>query len=559
MADYLAPFKMPVFADDKFLEQKRDYTQEHGYSITIPRFADIVHLGMHKPMTTPEKIKWYGGKKHEIGKSRQIELYYQKERSRERYTKMLASPIPNVVSSITSVLTAVDNAQDAIISLAAIGRIACFFLPRVITSVLAWPIGLLWLIATIMGLLIAPSACAMNPMACKRYMRMKLAYRAHSLKAKAGAIDKPFHLMTAAEKATWKASKRTLGKRALYVAKYQRARLEAGFKGFATSGSWMPSFSEGIQMLQVTDSIWGVGLSIGPVFGLAYDLASGGVRWARGEKVSFKNTPTDVEVYRKATDQYHDYARWTRPKAKMTRSEFLTWKAQKIKSGTWGIKSLQHDAIHQARRLHEHNYGIERRTNWVEETLFYTNAEMAGQGNDMTLDHWDPVVNVEGLKHIEIEAYNEPNPLIEEMLREEGVDPDSVIGWPSLGKRWATYEELQTSIAPIAADNIKYFSENCPDENLKAIAEMSATACGLTAISNLIGAEEVYIQYHACITIAETLLDNGYSFPPTTTEQQVHDFAFWTAAHEEADTRPGLRDILDYAKNSLGFEFITKY
>lgn len=537
MADYTAPFHMPEFSDKEFLEKKAGYVKDHGYSITLPRFSDVVHLGMHKPMTNQEKVLWYSGRKTEIGKSRQIELHYQKERSRERYNKMLASPIPNVVASITSVLTAIDDAQDAIISLAALGRIACFFLPRVVTSLLAWPIGLLWFISTIMSLLIAPSACALNPMACKRYMRLKLAMRKDTLKGKS----------------------RTAGKRVKAAAKYEAARLKAGIKGYATSGSFMPSFAEGIQMAQVTDSIWGVGVSIGPIFGAAYDLVSGGIRWARGEKVSFKNSPSDVEIYRKATDNYHDYARWKRPKTKMTQSEFLTWKEKKIASGTWGIKNLQHDAIHQARRLNEHHYGLYRKTDWTEETLLYANAEIAGQGNQITLNHWDPVLNVEGSEHIEIEAYNEPNPLIEEMLREEGVDPSSRVGWPSLGNRWASYEDLQTSIAPIAADNISYLSENCPNENLKAISEMSATSSGLQAISSMIGPEWLEIQYHACIDIAEALLDNGYSFPLTITEKQMSNFALWTQSHEDSNTRPNLRDILGYAKNSLGFEFQTKY
>jgi len=537
MADYLAPFHMPEFSDAEFLAKKSEYVKDHGYSITIPRFSDIVHVGMHKPMTTQEKILWYSGRKMEIGRSRQIELNYQKERSRERYEKMMASPIPNVVSSITSVLTALDDTQDAIISLAAIGRIACVFLPRVVTALLAWPIGLLWFIATIMSLLMAPSMCALNPMACKRYMRGRLMGRTNTLRAKSSKMSK------------------RIGVRA----RYQAARLKAGVEGYATSGTFMPSFAEAIQIAQVTDNIWGVGVSIGPIFGAAYDLISGGIRWASGEKVSFKNAPSDVEVYRKAADKYNTYARWTRPKTKMTKSEFLAWKEKKIASGTWGVKSQQHNAIHQATRLHQHNYGFPRRTNWTEETLLYANAEIAGQGMQAVLNHWDPVLNIEGAEYIEIEAYNEPNPLVEEMLREEGVDPDSVVGWPSLGKRWAKYEELQTSIADVAAENIMYFSENCPSMHFKAIAEMSATAAGLMAISHMIGAEWVDLRLHACIDIAETLLDKGYSFPTTITGDQIIDFAEWTQAHEDAGTRPNLRDILGYAKNSLGFEFTTKY
>ena len=536
MADYTAPFHMPTFTDAKFREKKAEYVKEHGYSVTIPRFRDIVHLKRHKQMTDEEKVLWYSGRREEISRSRRIELNYQKERSRFMYQKYMSSPIPNVVNSITSVLTAIDDAQDAIISLAAIGRIACFLLPRVLVGWLAWPVGLLWLLASIMGLLIAPSACALNPMQCKRYMRMKLMMRRKTLKGKT----------------------RTAGKRIKAASKYELARLKAGLKGYATSGKFNPSFSEAIQMAQVTDGIYGVGISIGPIFGCAYDLISGGVRWALGQKVSFNRAPSEVEIYRKARDTTNNYARWKRPKSNMSKAEFISWKNKNIISGTWGVQSQQDEAVLQATRLHQHNYGYKRRTDWIEETLLYTNAEIAGQGIQNVLNYWDPVLNIEGAEYIEIEAYNNPNPLIEEMLREEGVNPDERIGWPSLGKRWATYEELQTSIAPIAADNIKYFSENCPDEHLKAISEMSATSCGLQAISNMVGPEWMEIEYHAGIDIAEMLLDKGYFFPTTITDQQVIDFALWVQEHEDNNTRPNLRDVLGYAKNCLGFEFITK-
>ncbi|GAI36948.1 unnamed protein product [marine sediment metagenome] len=115
MADYTAPFHMPKFTDAEFREKKAEYVKEHGYSITIPRFDDIVHLGLHKRMTEQEKILYYSNRRNEIPKRRQIELGYQKERSRALYQKMLASPIPNVITNMTSVLAAVDDTQDAII------------------------------------------------------------------------------------------------------------------------------------------------------------------------------------------------------------------------------------------------------------------------------------------------------------------------------------------------------------------------------------------------------------------------------------------------------------
>lgn len=535
MADYTAPFKLPKFTDEKYREKKAKYVAEHGYSVTFPQIGDIIHIGLNKPMTVEEQIMWYDGRRKEIPERRQMELYKQKARSKEKYNKMLASPIPNWVTNYTSVLTAWDNVQDVIISLAAVGRIALKFLPRLVVGWLAWPIGILWAVASIMSIMAAPTMCILNPLACKRKMKKDLARRKKMLKARGKAPERGT--------TAW--------------LKMNKDKLKRGFKGYAKSGGFMPSFSEGIQALQVTKDIWGVGLSIGPIFGLAYDLMSGGVRWAIGQKVVFKNAPSDIEIYRKAKDAKNLYARWKRPKTKMTKAEFLAWKEKKIASGTWGVRSKQDEDIQKAMRLTQHTYGWKHQTDFEVEAAMYCGTEIAGSGIRNILDHWNPMENVEGLEHIEIEAYNEPNPLIEEMLREEGLDPDQGIAWPQLGKRWATYEEIQTSLAPIAAENFEYFTENCEDEYLKAAMENSAIEFGLHNIAMLEGTRNIEIKYHAALDIGETMLNHNYSFPLNITEKQIIDFAWWTQAHEEKGTRPGLKEILMYAKNTLGFEFTT--
>jgi len=513
MADYTTPFHMPKFSDDDYLAKKAKYVEKNGYTITFPQVSDVIHFGITKPMTTGEKALWLSGKRNEIPRARQIELYALKERGRQNYKRFLASPIPNFATSYTSILTALDDAQDAIITLAAIGRIACKFLPKFLTRFLAGPIGWIWLLSELMSLLMAPTACALNPLGCKRAMKKKLMRRAKGLKA--------------------------------------------GVKGYAKSGGFLPSFAEGIQLAQVTDNLFGVGLSIGPIFGLAYDLMFGGVRWAMGEKVSFARAPSDIEIFRKAADRTHTYARWKPPKTKMSRGEFLLWRDSKKRAGTWGVRSQQDDMVQKAYKISTTTYGWSHKTDWLQETIMYCGAELAGQGVKNVLDYWNPMENVEGLEYIEIEAYNEPNPLIEEMLLEEGVDPDAGIGWPSLGKRWATYEEIQTSTAKVAGESFQHLVDTCPDERLKIVAEQSAIEGGLHALAMLEGQSSILIEYNAGIDIVETLLDKRYSFPRTITEEQIYAFGYWTQAHQEQGTRPDLREILGYAKNSLGFEFTT--
>jgi len=465
MADYLAPFNWPEFSDAEYAAKKAEYVAANGYNITIPRFSDIIHISATKPMTDQEMIWWYGGNRDWIAKDRRVELYAKQERSRAKFNGMLGSPIPNWMLNYTSVLTSWDNAQDAIISMAAIGRIALKFLPACIGRFLIGPIGWLWLIAEAMSVLMSPSMCILNPMKCKRNMEAKMKRRAKALRAK----YKPPETWTKA----WM--------------EIQKERFKHGFKGYAKSGGIMPSFSEMIQFVQVTKDIWGIGLSIGPIFGIAYDLMFGGVRWLKGEEVKIVNAPSDIEIYEKAEDRDYRYGRWRRPHDTMTEIEFLTWKNEMVATGSWGIQSKQDEECLYAMRLTQMHFGWIHRDSWETEAALYCSAEMACQGVLNVLNYWNPMENIEGLEHIEIEATHYPSPLVEEMLREEGKNPDNGIAWPQLGKRWAKYEEIQTSLAPVAASNFENFYTNCPNEDLKAIGEFSAIEFGLHSVQLLEG------------------------------------------------------------------------
>jgi len=533
MADYSAPFQLPKFATSVWQQKKQEHTDKHGYSIYFPKIGDIIHLKQTRPITDYEKELWYTGRRDEIPARRRKNLETQKARARQNYTKMLSSPIPNWLSNYTSVLTSWDNLQDVLITLAAIGRIAIKFLPKLAMGWLSWPIGLLWLLASIMSTIAAPSMCVLSPMKCKRRMHAEIRRRNKMLRARGIAPER--------------------GTRAWM--KMEASRLKHGFKGYAKSGGFLPSFSEAIQALQVTKDIWGVGLSIGPIFGIVYDLMSGGVRWARGEKVKFVNAPWQIEVYQKPEDTKHNYARYKRPPGKMTKAQYLYWRKNTIKDAKTGIKSEQDLLFHQALRMSQTSYGWKHGTDFELEAAMYCGAEIAGQYMHNTIADWNPMENIEGIEHIQIEAYNEPNPLIEEVLQEQGMDPDGGIQWPSTGTRWATYEDIQRTLAPIAAENFEYFCENCPTEDLSAIAENSAIEHGLQAMELLEGPKFLQIKYHAGLTIAEMLLNQKFAFPMDIEEPQMEKFAGWCQAHEENNTLPKAADIHTYAKNALDITF----
>lgn len=491
MADYLAPFHLPEFSDEKFLEKKAEYVAKNGFTITFPGITDIIKFPIYDPMTKQEQALYKKRKYGEIGKKRLTEILAMKRGKKAKFERMLASPTPELAKSWASIAQSLDDAQDALLTVAVLGRIAATLLPRFLARFLIGPVGWIWLIGEILNALMSPWACIIRPMSCKRNLHRKLKRRAKGLRA--------------------------------------------DMKRYAKKAKVIPSFTDALQIAQVTKDVWGWGLSLGPIIGLASDLAFGAVRYARGEKVTIKRAPGIVEHYTKAGEEAYKRIQW-KPRGKYRKHEDGCAKALKSMSVV---------------------YGFNRRTDQLEETLLYIAAECAAIGAEPQMKAWNPYLEIDGLEHIEVEAPQLTDPLWIELFEEKGMNPDDYVAWPSLGKRWATYEEISASVAPLAADNFDYFTETVKDVRFNSVMEECAIEAGLRTIALLEGEDAIRIHYHASLAVAEMLLGHEYAFPPDITEQQANDFMDWTIAHEEQGTRPTLNEALAYARNVLGFEFST--
>jgi len=491
MAEYLAPFHLPEFTDEAFAEKKAEYVAKNGYTITFPKIEDIIKFPIYDPMTDQERVLYKKRQYAQIGDRRLTEILAMKQEKREKFERMLASPTPAIARAWASIAQALDDAQDALLTVAVAGRIAARFLPRVLARFLLGPVGWIWLIGEIMNALMQPFGCVFRPMSCKRKMHRKLRRRAKGLRA--------------------------------------------NMKQFASKPGVIPSFSEAIQVAQVTKDVYGWGLSLGPIIGLASDLVSGSVRYARGEKVTMRRAPGITEHYQAAGEEAWKRIRW-KPRYKHRKHEDYCAKALKNMSVVYGFK---------------------RRTDPLEETLLYIAAECAAIGAEPQMKEWNPYIEVEGLEHIYTEAPQLTDILWQEIFEEKGMDPDDFVAWPSLGKRWATYEEISASVAPIAADNFDFITNKLEDPYFPAIIEPCAIEAGLRTIALLEGEDAIEIHYHASMATAEMLLDHGYGFPTDLTEEKANEFMDWTIAHEEMGTRPTLRETLAYARNVLDFEFTT--
>jgi len=244
MPDWLAPYHIPKLTDDEYAKAKAAYIAKNGYTITIPGLSDIIKIRTVAPMTQQEHDWWKGRRWDRFGPQRLEELRAEKEKRFDRYEAMLGSPTPAIMTNAGSIMTAIDDAQDATISLAVLGQLARKIAPKLLGKILSGPVGILTATSDVMNLVQGAGMYCMAPMYGKK----------------------------AGEQLS-KASPKTL-----------RAKLKSRFHMKAK----LPSKSDMIQVLQTTDQVFGFGLCLGPVVGLVQDIFFGAVRSTPGTTIKVK-------------------------------------------------------------------------------------------------------------------------------------------------------------------------------------------------------------------------------------------------------------------------------
>ena len=251
MADYLAPFHGPQFTDEEFEKQRAAYVEKNGYTVTIPTLSDVIHLRPFKPLTPEEERLWKAKQYDMIPADRLKDIREEKDRKRRKFLAMLGDPSPKISRNAAAILTALDDVQDAVSTLACIGLIAGAVIGGPVAAAIAGPLGLILGASTLLNLL--------NPMSHLRKLGGGLGTgRAAKKKLEDHTDRNPF-------------SKK---------AKAKTARRIKNFK---------PTLGNAIEALQTTDQIYGIGISIGPISGFAQMAISGIIRKAMGQKVTISN------------------------------------------------------------------------------------------------------------------------------------------------------------------------------------------------------------------------------------------------------------------------------
>lgn len=253
MADWAGPFHLPKFTKEEFDEKKKKYVEKYGYTVTVPAFKDIIKLFPFPPMTEEETALWRQRKYDQIPPGRLEQIRDEKARKKAKFLAIMASPSPKILRSAGAILTALDDLQDAVSTLACIGLITAAVVGGTTAAVLAGPLG--WIVGASTALNI------INP-----FSRLKgPKFRAYT--GKHGKID-------------WEDvnKKNPFSKRA-------RATVAKNISKFK------PGMGNIVEALQVTDNLFGVGLCLGPIVGFVQDTLAGHTRMLMGQKVKIEMAP----------------------------------------------------------------------------------------------------------------------------------------------------------------------------------------------------------------------------------------------------------------------------
>lgn len=495
MPDWLAPFHLPKFTDDQFEAQKVKYVAKHGYTITVPAWDDIIKIKRFKEMTEEEIKLWKKRKYDEIPAGRLAEIREHKEKKRKKFLAMLASPSPKIVRSAGAILTALDDLQDAVSTLACVGVLVAALIGGTTASVLAGPLG--WIVgaSTLLSLI--------NP-----YSRLK----GPKINPAVGMGPKrELEKLTDKNPFSKKARARTSNK----VKNWRKHRewMKKTPKGREILKRWtpIPKIGNIIEGLQVTENVFGLGLSLGPIMGFAQDLIAGTVRAAMGQKITFVK-PKEV------------------------------WPEHVLKAA----RASKANAV-----LH----GFEWESDFQDEVDSFLAAHLSLQVLDPYLQDWNPMEEVEDLALYEIQAPRPTDILTLEVIEEEGHTLDEVCNWPQNGKEWITYDELQEKTAEIAPKNLRHFAEKNKNSPLAFIAGQNAHDFALGSLAAWEGEDCVEVEYLPTSRIVITILMHGWCYPEAVTDAQVQKFEDWVYVHEYMGTVPTGKEIRHYAEVFCGFSW----
>ncbi|MBW2091031.1 MAG: hypothetical protein JRI34_02755 [Deltaproteobacteria bacterium] len=524
MFKYKSPIALPQLTTDKFELARQRYTAEHGYKIFIPGFEDIVKWNKHDEPTleeldlknaadksnanakkaieklgqarwdelltlAPGDPNWYTHLEsysyntalealedrnrliRELGEKRFLEIREIKAEKKEAFQRMLASPSPRLARNAAAVLTFIDDINDTMGTLGVVARtahhlITSAFLKTLLATVGGWAFTAAELTSIVMTL-------ARNPIKAKR-----LQHVVHG-----GLHGNP-------------------------PSRKIRARVK---QRFARHGI---GHGEVIEALQVTDNMFGIGLCLGPIFALLYDIPSGIYKHIRGEHVEVHGLPRPLLWFDEV---------WSRNLKSLAELSIVAeeWMDGIVGKGMVAAKMCT-DMIKQM------------------------------YGSTSALASLPPVAD------LETPILMPKHPLTEEVIREEVPNIDDYMNWPSNGQKWKAILDHWNNDVPQIQEQVKgWLARNAFDME-SYLCSQNAIESGFEMASLLDGEDSVDWKFDSTSQSFLTALNNDYRFDEDATEEQGTCYANLLSQYDSLNIDPGAEEIVRVANERCGIKMTTR-
>ena len=467
MPDWTAPFTIPKYTSEEFRKLKAAYVAKHGYTITFPGLYDVIKIPIEKPITEQEERDWKAKRWGEFSETRLYELKKYKKKRLDKFLAMLASPTPEVVSNVGSFMTSIDNAQDCLFTIGALGVLAMRFSPPPVAAAIALPTGAVMTAANALNVIQSVGRKGLPGIEAKRAWQKKT------------GID------------PWSKKGRI---------KYAQALMKS-----------FPMKAALIQGLQVTNDMFGVGLSLGSLVGLFTDIVSGPVRRIFGDKVTVKlPIPTYSEFCAAAQHAGRTTFAYFHPGVQTKDEEVLTM-------------MLAH---------------------WYSQLALFSEAQ--------DKPGWK---NFNDLEDLELQMPKPTNILTLEVIREAGINVDDVCNWPHSGKPWAPLTELVDEYEKPCQNYFEQYMGKHDKDWIGYIFKTLACDAHFYTMATAESEDQVAYDYTATSKACSILLENRLIPDPEQATEKTRLLANQIDTWETNDIKPTLRLIKGFCeKNKIGLK-----
>ncbi len=455
MAKFEFPVKFHRFTSEEFDRRKAEYTAKYGYTVNIPGFSDIFKIELDRPPNEKELSQYKSDRPGELSERRWQQIKEYKQKKKESFLRMMSSPTPTWMANIGTAMTFLDDINDTLGTLAVVARFAAHRLPRTLGRVLMGPAGWALTAADIANVGMTLSRLPLRAVNLKANLHKGLGLNPFSKKAKISR-----------------------------AVKLKRVSISKG---------------ELIEALQTTDNIFGVGLCLGPILGLAQDIFFGTYRFFEGKKVSISADLPNLLPY-----------------------EAMGLRAMKaaMMLATGGQELSDED---HAKLILCANAGTQ---------IAYP-----------LIKAWHPVDKISNVNHIEIQAPLPTDPTTIQLLQDEGIDPRTHRGFLHANKEFASPTYLWDSAEPLIDASFHEYCNRNKHNQKGYMAATTATDTTQNMFALMEGEDQVELDYSHTEKSIHKMFDNGERFDDRTAPQALKCFAEKSEQYGESGFDPTWKEL----------------